>query len=115
MTDVKEALSAMIWGLEPWRNDVAIIHTSVAHIRAQEAEIECLRKLVSQLRGYSAAPRYWEERWRDEKAENGRLKAVLKQYAETYCEGWCSVNGGSFEDCGGCPARAALEGKNDDK
>lgn len=36
------------------------------------------------------------------------LTDALKYYADTYCEGWCKENGGTFEDCGGCKARAVL-------
>jgi hypothetical protein len=47
-------------------------------------------------------------------ALNGELLEVLKHYADTYCEGWCKESCGSFNDCGGCKARATIakaEGK----
>lgn len=43
------------------------------------------------------------------KNENERLRGALSHYATQYCEGWCKENGGLFEDCGGCLARAALD------
>lgn len=44
-------------------------------------------------------------------AEIDRLRAVLKTYADTYCEGWCkeATKGANFDDCGACLARLALE------
>ena len=39
---------------------------------------------------------------------NAELLEALKHYSNTYCEGWCKENGGSFDDCGGCKARAAI-------
>jgi hypothetical protein len=42
------------------------------------------------------------------RAENARLREALGHYADTYCEGWCKEAGGTFDDCGGCHARAAL-------
>jgi hypothetical protein len=36
------------------------------------------------------------------------LLQTLRYYADTYCEGWCKENGGTFDDCGGCPARDAI-------
>lgn len=39
---------------------------------------------------------------------DGGVREALEHYAEQYCEGWCKEAGGSFEDCGGCKARAAL-------
>jgi hypothetical protein len=41
-------------------------------------------------------------------AVNQELLEVLKHYADTYCEGWCKESCGSFDDCGGCKARAAI-------
>ena len=48
--------------------------------------------------------RYWEGRWRDEKAENERLMAVLRWYADY--ENWLEDAPG-WSDEGGL-ARAAL-------
>ncbi len=36
-----------------------------------------------------------------------KIAEALQHYSDQYCEGWCS-NGGNFDDCGGCRARAAL-------
>lgn len=46
-------------------------------------------------------------------SEVERLKAVLGQYAHNGCEGWCkdAPANAFFEDCGGCPARKALDAK----
>jgi hypothetical protein len=41
-------------------------------------------------------------------AVNQELLEALKHYADTYCEGWCKESCGSFDDCGGCKARAAI-------
>lgn len=59
----------------------------------------------------------WPEDW-DQKAiknelcrlhsVNADLLEALNHIAETYCEGWCKESGGSFDDCGGCKARAAI-------
>jgi len=38
-----------------------------------------------------------------------RLENALSHYYDTQCEGWCTDNGGTFQDCGGCLAREALE------
>lgn len=56
-------------------------HTRSAHdtawrtrALAAEAEIERLRGMLNR-RGVGPAERYWENRWRDEAAENDRLRA----------------------------------------
>ena len=36
-------------------------------------------------------------------------RAIINHYSDQFCEGWCKVNGGNFEDCGGCSARVYLE------
>ncbi len=45
-------------------------------------------------------------------SSSGSVDAVLKHYAEQYCEGWCKDNPpeANFDDCGGCRARLALRG-----
>lgn len=52
-----------------------------SNIEAAAAEITRLRaeneKLTELLRG-TGANRYWEARWRDERAENEKLRAALK-------------------------------------
>jgi hypothetical protein len=40
--------------------------------------------------------------------ENRRLREALRRYEDDFCEGWCKENGGTFSDCSGCIARAAL-------
>lgn len=71
---------------------------------------------------YSGTPRYAAREWgwrylspaltpaeADRlRAENARLRAALDNYAHHYCEGWCKELDGTFPDCGGCEARAAL-------
>lgn len=48
------------------------------------------------------------------RAEIETLRAVLAHYSKGYCEGWCALDDRHFEDCGGCPARKALNGGDDD-
>ena len=65
-------------------------------------EIERLQEL---LRGVGAN-RYWEGRWRDEAAENERLRAALLEYGR--CKGMCHTMGGHDCTCGWEKMKAAL-------
>jgi hypothetical protein len=40
-------------------------------------------ELKAAIRGHAGAERYWEGRWRDEKAENERLRVVLHRVLAT--------------------------------
>ena len=46
-----------------------------------QTEIERLRRMLD-LRGTGPAERYWEGRWRDEAADNERMRAALQPFAE---------------------------------
>lgn len=90
-------------------------------------EVERLRRMLD-LRGTGPAERYWEGRWRDEAAENERLRAALQPFADYMhtdegrldldhdgCElpddlgvGWIYLNHGDFRR-----AQAALAQKGD--
>jgi len=45
-------------------------------------------------------------------AEVTKLRGVLKEYKDQYCEGWCVDGEPTSDDCGGCPARLALAQKD---
>ena len=53
-----------------------------ATILALCAEVERLRRMLD-LRGTGPAERYWEGRWRDESAENERLRNFIVDFSET--------------------------------
>jgi chromosome segregation ATPase len=59
------------------RGHEAELYAVLSERNEQAAEIERLQEL---LRGVGAN-RYWEDRWRDEKAENERLRARLEHAA----------------------------------
>jgi hypothetical protein len=62
------------------------LEDALAHTGALEAEIERLR---TQCGGHC---RYWEGRWRDEAAENERLRAlVCDAYNAGFGEGMCEA------------------------
>ena len=46
------------------------------------ADVERLRRMLD-LRGTGPAERYWEGRWRDEAAENERLRNFIADFSET--------------------------------
>ena len=50
--------------------------TELGNVLDLRAENEKLRRMLD-LRGTGPAERYWEGRWRDEAADNGRLRAAL--------------------------------------
>jgi hypothetical protein len=82
-------------------------HLSLDDLRKTDAseELAALRERVAELQaetGYTDAIRAVA---RD---ENRRLREALMRYEDDFCEGWCKENGGTFSDCSGCIARAAL-------
>lgn len=83
-----------------------------ARVEELERENERLRKTYA-----DAEERYEfaETRLSARREENAtltarieKLEVVLRDHANLYCEGWCKEGGGYFDDCSGCPARAAL-------
>lgn len=52
--------------------------TAISDMQELRAENERLRRILD-LRGTGPAERYWEGRWRDEAADNERLRGLLAE------------------------------------
>jgi hypothetical protein len=77
-------------------------------LKAQIAELVELRAEVERLRTQCGGNcRYWEGRWRDEKADNARLRAVLELIAGTATDKLQAIQARSaLTNIGADPARA---------
>jgi hypothetical protein len=76
---------------EPVAFDALVAISLLTHLGGEVADYEDVVEAVRRL-----------------SAVNRELLEALKHYADTYCEGWCKESCGSFDDCGGCKARAAI-------
>lgn len=100
--------------VEVLREHVRHLERRVRELRRLHAEVEDLKRTLaascdeerSQL--WEAGPGGGCARALSAEFRCAELLEALKHYADTYCEGWCKESCGSFDDCGGCRARAAI-------
>jgi hypothetical protein len=73
-----------------------------------------IEQLEERMRGADALIVLWETRATRAEARVEALEAVLREYEDDYCEGWCKdAPPQATFDCGGCRARAAIASKQD--
>ena len=73
--------------MSPFGIESPFINTTDDALAKARAEIERLRRMLD-LRGTGPAERYWEGRWRDEAADNERLREALTKI--NVGDGWAA-------------------------